>query len=167
MSACTLTSDAFKEYREKNIKLFGEKADDAVSTEIAKDKIANKPVDETRLIAKPAGAIPVYDPYRNYTYISYSMQDLELAVERLNTAMAAGEDYVSLNDFYRMLGEDDIKLGDIVGWHISSGKISLSKNTTVMGPNNVPSYVLTFKTDPYVGFDEGHVYYQNMYNMAM
>ena len=108
MSAYALLDSSYKKYREKVGEVYGLESADRVNETVVRDDYANgliQPRKEQRLF---------YDTTA-MRYFESTMEDLELAEDQLNQNLMC-KAYVSLNDFYRLLGVPEIDGGDRLGW---------------------------------------------------
>lgn len=112
MSAYALLDTSFKKYREKVKELYGDDADDRVREEIMKDEYEN--LDDS--VAKEK---LIFFDNHSLRFFESTIEDL-LNVERQFNANFETRGYVSLNDFYDMVGLDRTEYGDEVGWSVSS-----------------------------------------------
>lgn len=109
MSAYALLDNSYKEYRNKVGELYGEDADKNVKQEIVKDKYEEEDVYE-----EDDGKQLFYDAYSE-RYFRATNETVLMAEYTLNKNLQ--EDcYVSLNEFYDLLGIEPVPYGDITGW---------------------------------------------------
>lgn len=109
IGAYTLLDTTFSEYKDKVLELYGNEADREVKNEIAKDhyEIANvkSPSDDKQLF---------YDEF-SQRYFEATLEEVLRAEYALNR-MISVEYGVYLNDFYDLLGIDEVDYGNYLGW---------------------------------------------------
>lgn len=118
-----ISESAFKEYQDKVVEEIGEKKEQAVRDNIAKDKVDKNPVSKTEVILTEKGNTLCYDVLSG-RYFKSDIDAIKKAENELNRQMKF-DDYVTLNEFYAALGLSDIKIGDTLGWDIAKGYIDL------------------------------------------
>lgn len=108
VSAYSLLDRSYKEYKDKVNDIYGEDSDEKIIKAIANDKYSNIPfkIDEEKQL--------FYD-IQSGRYFESTLADLYKAEYELNLVYAK-YGYVSLNDFYDLIGIDRIKGGFDVGW---------------------------------------------------
>lgn len=108
ISACALTAESFREYRETVKTLYGEESDILVKNEIAKknytDDIEKPEVDELLFYDEISGR-----------YFNATMEDVKDAEYHFNRNFAL-RDWAVLNEFYKFLGLEPIEEGEVLGW---------------------------------------------------
>lgn len=108
ISAYTLLETTYKEYANKVIELYGEDASRNVKNEIAKDRYEETDieiVDDKQLF---------YDEY-SQRYFESTLENVLRAEYTLNR-MISTEYGVYLNEFYDLLGIEQVDYGDYIGW---------------------------------------------------
>ena len=108
VSAYSLLDRSYKEYKDKVNDIYGEDSDEKIIKAIAKDKYSSIPfkVNEEKQL--------FYDMQAG-RYFESTLADLYKAEYELNLVYAK-YGYVSLNDFYDLIGIDRIKGGFDIGW---------------------------------------------------
>lgn len=114
-SAYLFLEQSYKEYKNKVKALFGEDADDKITSSITKDKYAE------------SDRIPVFDGEKCTFYEEHygkfferTMLEVRDAEYNLNKKLVK-EGQVCLNDFMELLGLPSVKYGDILGWSQEQG----------------------------------------------
>lgn len=121
VTAYTLSESALKEYREKVVETIGQKKEQAIRDEIAKDKIEKNPVSNCEVIITEKGNTLCYDTMSG-RYFKSDRDKIDKIINELNRRMR-DEMYISLNEFYCEIGLSRINLGDLLGWNIDNGYI--------------------------------------------
>ena len=109
MSAYALIDRSYKDYKKKVDELYGEEAGEQVREEIAKDKY-----EEANIKKIEDGKELFYDFYSG-RYFESTMADVVEAEYKLNQTFIA-RDYAYLNEFYELLGIEEIDSGYALGW---------------------------------------------------
>lgn len=143
-TAYTLSESTLKEYQEKVVEAVGEKKEQSIRDNVAKEKMARNPVREVILTEK-GGNTTCYDVLSG----RYFKSDRDKIVKAMNTLNRRMRDemYVTLNDFYYELGLDATKMGDMLGWNIDKGYIDLSFSSH-LDANDTPCLVIDYQVAP-------------------
>lgn len=145
-AAYSLSESALKEYREKVVETIGERKEQAIRDDIAKDKIIENPVRE--VIVSDRGSTLCYDSLSG-RYFKSDIEKLRRIVNDLNRRMR-DEMFISLNDFYCAVDNPDLgptKLGDRLGWNIDKGYIDLNFSSQLT-TDGTPCLVLDYTVVP-------------------
>ena len=144
-TAYTLSETALKEYREKVIETIGEKKEQVVRDAIAKDHIEKNPVSKNNVIVTGKGKTRCYD-HLSGRYFESDADRIKKAEIELNRQILS-DMYVSLNEFYDILGLDPVGLGEDLGWNIDSGDIEIYFSAQLDDEEN-PCLVLNYTVAP-------------------
>ncbi len=145
-AAYSLSESALKEYREKVVETIGERKEQAILDDIAKDRITENPVRE--VIISDRGSTLCYDSLSG-RYFKSDIEKLRRIVNDLNRRMR-DEMFISLNDFYCAVDNPDLgptKLGDMLGWNIDKGYIDLNFSSQLT-TDGTPCLVLDYTVVP-------------------
>lgn len=145
-AAYSLSESALKEYREKVVETIGERKEQAIRDDIAKDRITENPVRE--VIVSDRGSTLCYDGLSG-RYFKSDIEKLRRIVNYLNRRMR-DEMFISLNDFYCAVDNPDLgptKLGDMLGWNIDKGYIDLNFSSQLT-TDGTPCLVLDYTVVP-------------------
>lgn len=145
-AAYSLSESALKEYREKVIETIGERKEQTIRDDIAKDRITENPVRE--VIVSDRGSTLCYDSLSG-RYFKSDIEKLRRIVNDLNRRMR-DEMFISLNDFYCAVDNPDLgptKLGDMLGWNIDKGYIDLNFSSQLT-TDGIPCLVLDYTVVP-------------------
>lgn len=150
-TAYKISETALSEYKEKVVEKIGEKKEQVIRDEIAKDKIEKNPVNETNIIMTGNGDVLCYDSLSGQ-YFKSSMEKIKQA--EIDTNFELFNDmYISLNEFYTKLGIRHTKLGGELGWNIDSGKLKIDINSQI-AENGQPCLVLDYEISPKYEFNK-------------
>lgn len=155
-AAYSLSEAAFKEYRDKNIELFGEKKDKEIYGKIAEDKVEQNPPKQEEIVVSRRGKSLCYDPLSNQYFFS-SIDQIQ-KVENIMNKRLMTEMYVSLNDFLSELkirstnlGILDRSVGEGVGWNVEQDLVSIDFDSTIVANGayeGEPCIVLRYHITP-------------------
>lgn len=143
-TAYTLSESTLKEYQEKVVETIGEKKEQSIRDEVAKDKLVKNPVRDVILTEKGGNTI-CFDAISG-RYFKSDIDQIRKAVNELNRKMR-DETYITLNDFYYEIGLDGTKMGDDLGWNIDKGYIDLDF-TSHLDANGTPCLVIGYQVAP-------------------
>ncbi len=124
MAAYTLSDTAFKEYQRKTKEVIGEKKEQKIRDEIAKDAIQKNPVNGKEIIITGSGSYLCYDKMSG-RYFRSDIEKLKRIENDLDMRMRY-KDYITQNELYLEIGMGPVKNGDNIGWNISNGYIQMS-----------------------------------------
>lgn len=143
-TAYTLSETTLKEYQEKVVETIGEKKEQTIREQVAKEKMVKNPVREVILTERGGNTI-CYDCISG-RYFKSDRDTISRIVNDLNRQMR-DEMYVTLNDFYYELGLDSTKMGDDLGWNIDKGYIEIDFSSH-LDANGTPCLVIDYKIAP-------------------
>lgn len=143
-TAYTLSETTLKEYQEKVVETIGEKKEQGIREQVAKEKMIKNPVREVILTERGGNTI-CYDAISG-RYFKSDRDTITRIVNDLNRQMR-DEMYVSLNDFYYELGLDSTQIGDDLGWHIDKGYIEIDFSSH-LDANGTPCLVMDYRVAP-------------------
>ena len=144
-TAYTLSESALKVYKDKVLDTIGEKKEQTIHDAIAKDKLNQNPVNQKEVVLTNKGETLCYDALSG-RYFKSDIEKLKKAINELNRQML-DETYISLNDLYYVIGLDNIKLGDDIGWNVSHGFVDL-KFSSQLASDGTPCLVLDYQVQP-------------------
>lgn len=153
-AAYALSETNFKEYREKTLEEVGEKKEEKIRNAVAEEKIAKNPVNTSTVLETGNGDTLCYDAICG-RYFKSSIEKLKSALNELNMELVR-DGYVSLNQYYDLIGLPDGMLGDDLGWSIndnhSTVQLDLSAQLT-KDEAQTPCMVVAFKYGPIYNYD--------------
>ena len=155
-TAYTISESAFREYRDKAIDIVGEAKEKEIRDAIAKDKIQKNPVSHNEVHVTQKGNTLIYEPLSG-RYFKGDIEKIRRAVNELNRDMISNTDpfgtgFVTLNDFYILIGLAETQLGDTLGWNFEVGMIEVWFSAQV-ADNDEPCLVLNFNEAPRYDFN--------------
>lgn len=144
VSAYALINQSYKEYKDKVKELYGDDSDLIIKKEIAKNNY-----DET-----------LFNGEKQLFYDSFSMRYFESTFENVLRAeyyinkKFASEFFVTINDFYSLLGIDKLNIGNDLKWR-SDDVMALNgllwidfENELVVMDDGLECYMINIKNDP-------------------
>ena len=149
-AAYELSQKALVDYKDAVIETIGEKKEQIVKEKIAENRLKEDPVSKKEVILTGKGSTLCYESLSG-RYFESDMESIKHAVNVLNAQML-DDMYVSLNDFYDLIGLSYTDMGEKLGWSIDDGLVetSFSAKTTDDGQLCL---VLDYSTQPKYNFD--------------
>lgn len=144
-AAYTFAQTELVEYKDKLPELLGDKKASEVEAAVAQEKVNNNPISDNKIVVTGQGDVLCYDTFSG-RYFRSNAEKIRQKVNDLNEQLM-DEYYISLNEFYYMLGLPEIKLGFDEGFCIDSGKLKM-KFSTVLNEDDVPVLVLNYDISP-------------------
>jgi len=145
-----LSQTALTEYKDKVAEVIGDRKEQAVRDELAKDKVVSNPVSNTTIIPTGIGNTLCLDYYSGRYFYS-DIDKIKIAVGKLNRDIVL-DDYISLNMLYSELGLDNVPIGEEVGWSVTDGKIELDFSAQIADDGKTPCIVVSFYNAPRYNF---------------
>ena len=148
VSLYSVTDAAFKEYKAKVVETIGEKKNEEVLDEIAKEKVAQNPPPNASQVIIGKGDVLTYDSLTG----RYFMCDIETIRKAQNdiNARCVNDTYASQNDFYQLIGLPPTTFGEEVGW--TSNNMMEINFTSVLAEDGRPCLVINYQMEPTRGF---------------
>lgn len=138
-AAYTLSEHAFDEYKEKVKEQLGERKEQKMRDEIAQDRVNNNPP-STTLIVTDGTKVLCCEQYTG-RYFHSDMETLRKAMNDIN-AEAINDLYVSLSEFYHLIGLDHTDISDNMGW--TSDALLELQFTSVLTPDGRPCIAFSY-----------------------
>lgn len=148
LSAFTLSENAFKEYQSKVVETLGEKKEQIVRDEIAKDRVQNNPPSDNSVIFAGSGKVLCYEMLTG-RYFESTHEDLRKAENNINKQII-NEMYASQNDFYREIGISTNKFGDEFGWNTDN--LLELQFSSVLTEDNKPCLAIDYRVNANRGY---------------
>lgn len=150
-TAYKISETALVEYRDKVIESVGEKKEQLIKDEVAKEQIKKNPVSKSEIIVTGKGNTRCLDVISGRRFNS-DMEKLRRVENELNKRMFS-EMYISLNEFYDEIGLEHTMVGDQLGWNIDRGLIDLEFSSQI-DEDGVPCLVINFAVAPKYDFSK-------------
>lgn len=149
-TAYALSERTLLTYRDKVVETIGEKKEKEIREKIAQDEVNRKPVSNSQVIITSKGNSLCMDELFG-RYFRSDIDQLKKAVNELNREILS-QNYVSLNEFYSLMGLDPVDAGYRLGWNVDDGTIEL-EFSACLSENEEPCIVVGFLTPPKYNFD--------------
>lgn len=146
-TAYTLSETAFSEYRESVKEVIGEKKEKAIQDKVAEKRIqSNPPSSNEKMIYQTGyGNTLCYDAWDG-GYFYCDVDRIQSAINILNNELN-NQDYVSLNDFYELIGLPPSEKGEYLGWNrMRDGLVEIVPSTQLA--DGKPCYVINYRVAP-------------------
>lgn len=151
LTAYKLSETALTEYKEKVVEVIGERKEEAIRDAVAKDHVDRHPVESSPVFITGNGDTYCLDYYTD-RYFKSDIDKIKTAKNELNSQLLQ-EGYVSLNDFYYLLGLDPAGLGEVMGWSYNRTGLVELKLSSQLSSNKTPVMVIDFQQPPYYEYE--------------
>ncbi len=145
LSLYSIADQALKEYQDKVVETIGQKKEEKIRDEIAKDKLDNNPLEGREVIITGKGNCLFYDTLSG----RYFRSDLE-TVRRIQNdfnELLFNDMFLPLNDLYDMLGLENTEMGRSAGWDVQNGKLDIQFSAKI-ATDGEPCIVLSYSIEP-------------------
>lgn len=122
-AAYALSETAFSAYKQSVADEFGVEKEYTISDKAIQKQIIDKPVKSSKVITIENGEVLTYDTFSG-RYFKSSKNGILSAVNELNR-LIINDGGATLNDFYDLIGLDNVQMGDILGWLYDQKSISV------------------------------------------
>ena len=140
----SLTEGKLKDYQDKVKETVGEKKEQKIRDEIARDKVRETPIKD--IMETGHGDVLCLDAVSG-RYFKCNADYIRARVNVLNQRLLS-EMYIPLNDLYYELHLPNIKIGEDIGWNINQdGLIDLAFSSQLT-ENDIPVLVLDYTVEP-------------------
>lgn len=151
-TACSISTKALTDYKEKVKEVVGEKKAKTIQDAVAAEQVKMNPVSNNEVIITKNDSYLCYDSASG-RYFKSDIETIKRAVNELNRNLMS-EMYISLNDYYMMIGLPPIAIGDELGWNVNSnGLVDISFSSTI-ADNGIPCLVCNTDIGPRWDFRE-------------
>lgn len=154
-AAYNLTEKKLMDYQDKAKEILGEKKAQSVTDAVAADKVKENQPKEDSVFKTGHGEVLCLDDYSGRYFYS-DPEHIRKCVNDINEQLR-DEFYVSLNDFYDILGLPNCKLGSDIGFCMEDGNLNVSfsfTGATLGDRDNIPCLVLNYDVSPKYGFGD-------------
>lgn len=148
-TAYNLTERTLSEYRNKVVEVIGDKKEGEIREAISKDRVDNNPVNEKEIYLMGSGDSLCYDNISG-RYFKSDMNKMQRAENTLNRRLM-NEVYVSLNEFYDLLGLPPTQIGETLGWKYEGDLVEL-RFDAILSEKGEPCIVIDYTSDPKYGY---------------
>lgn len=150
-STCTLLSDGFREYRTHVKDVIGEKKEQQIRDEIAKDRLTKAgipKISQSSKVVMSEGEQLCYDSFTGQYFMS-SKNELDSIFLDLNhrfTEEGGYEEWIPVNEYLRMIHLQECDAGDNLGWNLERGSIYVYYSSHI-APDGRAALVVSFDYD--------------------
>lgn len=120
-AAYTLSESTMRSYRDKVLETIGEDKEREIRQSVAIEQQQKVPEPKTMVVNNAAGQIKCFDSLSSRYFVATKNQ-IDKAVNDFNRQLR-DDMRMSLNEWYDLIGLDEMKLGDTIGWDIDRGYI--------------------------------------------
>lgn len=152
-TVCSLSQAALQEYKGKVVETIGERKAQAITDNIAKDRIDKAPIASSEIYITEKGNTICFDPMSG-RYFKSDIDKIKRVVNELNYRMVSGaEEYISLAEFYQAIGIKPTAVSHDVGWNVGrDGLIDISYSSQLAGSDSemegTPCLVIDYIVQP-------------------
>ena len=144
-AAYSLSESALKEYQEKVVEVIGEKKEQEVRDEIAKDRIARNPVVNKEVIITGKGDTLCLEPITS-RYFKNDIETIRKIFNDLNNRMMR-EMYITANEYFYEIGLQPSESLNDLGWKVEDGLIEPIFSSQ-LAEDGTPCLVVDFRRRP-------------------
>ena len=147
-TAYNISERTLTEYKNKVVEVLGEEKEQGIRDEIAQDRIERNPIRDSVIITEKGNTL-CYDSISG-RYFKSDADKIRKAENILNKKLMS-DVYVSLNDFYDLIGLPFTKLGHELGWTFDGDMVEI-EFSTAMSEDDIPCIVLDYSVEPRPGY---------------
>lgn len=144
-TAYSLSENALKTYQAKVVETIGEKKEQAIRDEIAKDKVQKDPVVNKEVIITGKGETLCYDATSS-RYFKCDIEKIRRIESKLNQELYSSM-FVSLSDYYYEIGLHSTSVSDDLGWNVNMGPIQF-EYSSCLADDDTPCLVVSMRIEP-------------------
>lgn len=151
LTAYKIGEKALVEYKDAVVEVIGEEKEKEVRDVVSRKRINKEPINTSEIIFTGKGDSLCYDMISG-RYFKGDVDKINKAVNELNYTMLH-DMYVSVNDFYDLVGLDYISAGNEMGWNIDDGQVDIYYSAQITDDGQ-PCIVINHKNEPKHGFNK-------------
>lgn len=144
-AAYKLSETALADYKEATVETVGERKEKDIRHAVAQKQVDRNPVVEQQVILTEKGSTLCLDPLTG-RYFKSDSEQIRKAENEINRRLNY-DYYVSLNDFYELLGLETTDLGEVLGWNSDDGLLHLDFLTRLTN-DDTPCLVIDYNIMP-------------------
>lgn len=150
-TAYKITETAYNEYKGKVAEMLGEKKEQEIRDDIAKDQVNRHPVDPNKIVILNKGFTLCLDALTGQ-YFRSDIERIRKAENEINNRLFMDQ-YASLNEFFALIGEEECRLGEELGWNIDSGMLKVQFSSQLTSDDE-PCVVISYSIMPKYEFNK-------------
>lgn len=143
-TAYNLSERTLTEYRNKVVDVIGEEKEREIRSSVANDRVANKNLSDAIIVCDKGNTL-CYDTISG-RYFKCDADKIRKAENILNRKLMS-DAYVSLNDFYDLIGLPFTQIGDDLGWVFNGDMIEI-QISACLSEDDTPCIVLDYSIEP-------------------
>lgn len=143
-TAYNLSERTLTEYKNKVVEVLGEEKEKEIRKEIVKDRVEKNPIKDNIIITEKGNTL-CYDSISG-RYFKSDADKIRRAENILNKKLMS-DVYVSLNDFYDLVGLPFTKIGNELGWSFDGDMVEIEFDTA-MSEDEIPCIVINYSIEP-------------------
>lgn len=148
-AAYTLSESTLRTYRDKVLETVGEDKEREIRQAAAIEQQQKTPETQTVVVNHAAGQLKCFDSLSG-RYFTATKNEIDKAVNEFNRQLR-DDMRISLNEWYDLIGLDQNKLGDMLGWDIDRGYIETCYASR-LDEEGMPCLVVNYVEPPhYIG----------------
>ena len=148
-AAYTMSESALRTYRDKVLETVGEGKEREIRQAAAIEQQQKTPEAQTVVVNNEAGQLKCFDSLSG-RYFTATKNQIDKAVNEFNRQLR-DDMRISLNEWYDLVGLDQNKLGDMLGWDIDRGYIETCYASR-LDEEGMPCLVVNYVEPPhYIG----------------
>lgn len=140
-----LTEEAFAQYKDKVVDMIGEKKAKLIEEDLNQAELEKKPVGNSAIILTGAGEHLCFDKLSG-RYFKHDIEKLRRAQNDFNEQLFS-DMYLTVNDWYYMIGLEGTDLGTHMGWDVQNGNLRLSFSAKLTDSGE-PCIIIAYNTEP-------------------
>lgn len=143
-SAYSIAEKTLSQYQSKVVEVVGENKERQVREAVAEEQLRETPLSTNQVVFLGDGDSLCFDTLSG----RYFKTDLERLkkLENETNKMLIHDTWVSLNDFYDILGLDPIKVGELLGW--TTDDLVEFRYESKIADDGTPCLVLDYQVEP-------------------
>jgi len=144
-SLFSITETTLREYQAQVRETIGEKKEEMIRGEIAQKHLDETPANQQNVIITGKGDYLCFDEFSK-RYFRSDIEKIRQAINEFNYRLIRSQ-WLSINEFYDLIGLEPIELGDEHGW-MAERHILEPKFSTKLATDQEPCLVMDYITKP-------------------
>lgn len=145
-TALALSTEAARTYKDKVIETLGEKKEAEIHSNIAQEEEDKDPIGDKYIIDTGHGNV-LYKDGITKRYFRSDPEWIRKAQEEANNWYLAGEDFISINEWYSLLNIEECEDLDDLGWNVDEA-IKFDVDWICVGDDHEPCGVIRYHIEP-------------------
>lgn len=141
----SVAETGLRDYQEKIVEIVGKNKAGKIEEAIAQKHLDENPIEDASIIMTGDGDHLMFDSFSG-RYFKSTVEKVRQSQNDFNHELLT-DMYKTLNEFYEMLGLEDVDTGKDMGWNVDDGLLDISF-TTKLAKNGEPCVVLNYSIHP-------------------